>query len=38
VLLGFFWLHEKLNMLLAIAVALTITGVWLVNRSFGKKS
>ena len=38
VVLGWLWLDEKLNLSIAIAVILTIAGVWLVNRSFGKKA
>jgi drug/metabolite transporter (DMT)-like permease len=33
VILGWFWLDEKLNMVLAIAVLMTIGGVWLINKS-----
>lgn len=36
VILGWLWLDEKLNTAIALAVALTILGVWLVNRSFAK--
>ena len=36
VILGWLWLDEKLNAAIALAVALTILGVWLVNRSFAK--
>lgn len=38
VILGWLWLDEKLNLSIAIAVVLTIAGVWLVNRSFAKKT
>lgn len=38
VLLGWLWLDEKLNGAIALAVLLTITGVWLVNSSFFRKS
>lgn len=38
VILGWLWLDEKLNLSIAIAVVLTIAGVWLVNRSFSKKT
>ncbi|MCU0440777.1 MAG: EamA family transporter [Bacteroidia bacterium] len=37
VLLGWFWLNEKLNAGIAIAVLLTICGVYLVNHSFASK-
>lgn len=33
VILGWLWLNEKLNLVLGIAVLMTIGGVWLVNRS-----
>lgn len=36
VLLGWLFAHEKLNLPIAIAVVLTIAGVWLVNKSFAK--
>jgi drug/metabolite transporter (DMT)-like permease len=38
VILGWLWLDEKLNLSIAIAVILTIAGVWLVNKSFTKKT
>jgi drug/metabolite transporter (DMT)-like permease len=38
VMLGWLWLDEKLNLSIAIAVVLTIAGVWLVNKSFAKKT
>ena len=36
VLLGWLWLDEKLNLILALAITLTIGGVWLVNKSLRK--
>lgn len=36
VLLGWLWLNETLNMVMWIAVVLTISGVYLVNHSFAK--
>jgi drug/metabolite transporter (DMT)-like permease len=38
VILGWLWLDEKLNLSIAIAVVLTIAGVWLVNKSFTNKT
>ena len=38
VILGWLWLDEKLNLSIAIAVVLTIAGVWLVNNSFTNKT
>ncbi len=38
VLLGWLWLDEKLNAVMAIAVMLTIGGVYLINRTFQKVS
>lgn len=38
VLLGWLWLHEKLNAGIAVAVLLTVCGVYLVNRSFLAKT
>jgi drug/metabolite transporter (DMT)-like permease len=38
VILGWLWLDEKLNLSIAMAVLLTVAGVWLVNKSFTKKT
>lgn len=37
VILGWLWLDEKLNAIMAISVLLTIGGLWLINYAFNRK-